>query len=72
MQAFSVEGGPQNVWGVERGWNEIVLLGKTLKFWVIFQKYALKLIKNCKNIEKMREKCKFIRKFLIFGWAINF
>ena len=48
MQDFSVEGGPQNVWGVSpifRGLNEILLLGKALKFGVIFQKYALKLIK---------------------------
>ena len=34
-------GGP-----IFRGWNEILLLGKALKFGVIFQKYALKLIKN--------------------------
>ena len=48
MQDFSVEGGPQNVWGgpIFRGWNEILLLGKALKFEVIFQKYALKLIKK--------------------------
>ena len=47
MQDFSVEGGPQNVWGgpIFRGRNEILLLGKALKFGVIFQKYALKLIK---------------------------
>ena len=31
-------GGPQNVWGgpIFRGWNEILLLGKVLKFGVIF------------------------------------
>ena len=48
MQDFSFEGGPQNVWGgpIFRGWNEILLLGKDLKFGVNFQKYALKLIKN--------------------------
>ena len=42
MQDFSVEGGgPQNVWV-----HKILLLGKALKFGVIFQKYELKLIKN--------------------------
>ena len=49
MQDFSVEGGgPQNVWGgpIFRGWDEFLLLGKARKFEVIFQKYALKLIKN--------------------------
>ena len=48
MQDFSVDGGPQNVWGgpIFRVWKEILLLGKALKLGVIFQKYALKLIKN--------------------------
>ena len=47
MQDFSVEGAPQNVWGgsdfsmVEK----ILLLGKVPIFGVIFQEYALKLIK---------------------------
>ena len=65
MQDFSFEGGPENVWGgqILRRWNEILLLGKALKFGVIFQKYALKLIKNWKNIEKFQKKCKFFRKF---------
>ena len=39
-----------------RGWNEILLLGRPIKFGVIFQKYALKLIRNLKIIEKIREK----------------
>ena len=61
-------GGP-----IFRGWNEILLLGKALKFGVIFLKYALKLIKNWKNIEKIREKMQIIpENFLIFGRAINF
>ena len=65
MQDFSVEGGPQNVWGgpIFRGWNEILLLGKALKFGVIFQKYALKLIKILRKLEK---KCRFFRKFFNF------
>ena len=48
MQDFSVEGGPQNVWGgpIFRGWNECLLFGKAIKIGVIFQKYAVKLIKN--------------------------
>ena len=55
-------GGP-----IFRGWNENLLLGKALKFGVIVQKYALKLIKNLKNIEKSREKCNFckVNKFYI-------
>ena len=74
MQDFSVEGGPPNVWGgpIFRGWNEILLLGKALKFWVIFQKFALKLIKICKIIWKIREKFKFFGNFLIFWRAIIF
>ena len=39
-----IGGGP-----IFRGGNKILLLGKALKFGVIFQKYALKLIK----IEKL-------------------
>ena len=61
--------GPPNVWGgpIFEGRNEILLLGKALKFRVIFQKYALKLIEIWKTIEKIREKCKVLQKFLIFG-----
>ena len=44
MQDFSVEGGGEGP--IFRGWNEILLLGKALKFGVNFQKYAFKLIKN--------------------------
>ena len=39
---------------------------KALKFGVIFQKFALKLLKICKIIEKTREKCKFFGKFFNF------
>ena len=55
-------GGP-----IFRGWNEILLLGKALKFGVIFQKLALKLIKICKMIGKIREKCKFYGNFFKFS-----
>ena len=73
MQDFSVEGGPQNVCGgpIFRGWNEILLLDKALKFGVIFQKLALKLIKICKIIGKIREKCKFFGKFFLNFLAGN-
>ena len=50
-------GGP-----IFREWNEIFLLGKVLKFGVIFQKYALKLIKIWKIIEKIREKMQIFPK----------
>ena len=59
MQDFAAEGGRPNVWGsVFEGRNEILLLGKALNFKVILQKYALKLIKIWKIIEKIREKWK--------------
>ena len=56
-------------WGgpIFEGRNEILLLDKALKCRVIFQKYGLKLNKICKIIEKIREKCKIFRFFLIFG-----
>ena len=74
MQDFSVERGPPNVWGgpIFRGWNEILQLGKALKFGVIFQKSALKLIKICKIIGKIRKNANFSEIFLIFWRAIIF
>ena len=48
------------------GRNEILLLGKALKFVVIFQKYALKLTK----IEKLLRK--FEKNSKIFGIFFNF
>ena len=63
-----------------RGWNEILLLGKARKIGVNFQKYALKLIKNLKSIDKIREKmkifykifnCRAGHKFLIMGKVKN-
>ena len=73
MQDFSVEGGPQNVWGgpIFRRWNEILLWGKALKFAVTFQKLALKLLKICKIIGKIREKRKFLGKFFLNFMAGN-
>ena len=73
MQDFSVEGVRQMLRGaIFRGWNEILLLGKALKFGVIFQKFALKLIKISKIIGKIREKCKFSGKFFNFLAGNNF
>ena len=64
MQDFSVEGVHKMFGGgpIFRGWNEILLLGKALTFGVIFQKYALNLIKNWKNFEKIREKMQIFQK----------
>ena len=47
MQAFSVEGGPQNVWGsdfsrVERNFT----IGQSPKIWGNFSKIWLKINKN--------------------------
>ena len=63
---FSVWGGSANGWGgpIFRGWNEILLLGKGLKFGGIFQKYALKLIKIWKINEKIREKMQIFQKMI--------
>ena len=59
-------GGGSDFSRVER----IFTIGKALKFGVIFQKYALKLIKNWKKIEKIREKMQFFSEnFLIFFWG---
>ena len=50
MLDFSGEGVHQMFWGpIFEGQNKILLLGKALKFRVIFQKYALKLKKYLKN-----------------------
>ena len=67
MQDFSVEGVHQMFWGpILEGRNEILLLGKALKLRVIFQKFALKLIKIWKIIEKIREKFKLFQIFYNF------
>ena len=61
-KCFFFGGGP-----IFRGWNEILLSGKALKFGVIFQKFALKLIKICKIIGKIRVKYKFFGNFFKFS-----
>ena len=49
--------------------DKILVLGKALKFGVIFQKYALKLIKKIENLTRKCEKqCKFFRKFFLIFW----
>ena len=60
-------GGP-----IFRGWNEILLLGKALTFGVIFQKYALELIKIENLLRKFENNAKFSENLLIFGRAINY
>ena len=69
---FRLRGGVRQMFGGSFfEWNEILLLGKALKFGVIFQKYALKLIKIWKIIEKFEKKCKILGKFLIMGKIMN-
>ena len=75
MQDFSVEGGPQNVWGgsnfsrVERNFT----IGQSPKIRGNFSKICIKINKKLKNIEKIREKnADFSEKFLNFGRAIYF
>ena len=60
-------GGP-----IFRGLNEICLLGKALKFGVIFQKYALKLIKIEKLPRQFEKKCKILGIFFNFRAGHNF
>ena len=67
MEYFSVEGVRQMFGGpIFEGQNKILLFGKVLKFGVIFQKYALKLIKIWKTSAENREKCIFFRIFFYF------
>ena len=52
-------GGKTSVWESDfEGRKEILLLGKALKFRVIFQKYELKIIESWKIIE-FEKKAKF-------------
>ena len=64
MQDFSIEGGPPNVCGVRffEGGTKFFSWVKALKFGVMFQKFAVKLIKICNIIGKIREKCKVFGK----------
>ena len=55
-----------------RGWKDMLPLGKALKFGVIFQEYALKLIKNWKILRNFEKNASFSENFLIFGPAIKF
>lgn len=49
-RSFRFEGAHQIFGGaIFEGGKEILLFGKALKFWVIFQKYTLQLIKIWKN-----------------------
>ena len=67
MQDFSVEGAHQK-FGVrisKVGTIKSFLLGKTLNFIVIFQTYALKLLKLWNTIEKIWENAIFEKKLLI-------
>ena len=60
---FRLKGFPKCLGGpIFREWNDILQLGNALKFGAIFQKYALKLIKNWKITEKIREKMQIFRK----------
>ena len=65
MQDFSVEGSSKGFWGgpIFEGRNENLRFGKALQFGVIFQKYALKLIKIWKIIENLRENANFSESF---------
>ena len=74
MQDFSVEEGPPNVGGsdfsrVEQNFTIV----HSPKIWGNFSKICIKINKNLKNIEKIREKMQnFSGKFLIFWQAIIF
>ena len=67
MQDFSVEG-VQKMFGgshfsmVERNFT----IGQRPNIWGNFSKICIKINKKLKNIEKIREKCKFLRKFFNF------
>ena len=64
MQDFSVEAGPQNVWGgsdfsrVERNFT----IGQRPKIRGNFSKIWIKINKKLKNIEKIREKMQIFQK----------
>ena len=64
MQDFSVEGGPENVWGgsdfsrVERNFT----IGQSPKIWGNFSKICIKINKKVEKIEKIREKMQIFQK----------
>ena len=54
----------QMFWGpIFDGRNEILLLGKALKFKIFFQKLALKLIKSWTYFENSRKMQSFVKSF---------
>ena len=64
MQEFSVEGGPQNVWGGS-DFSRVLLnftIGQSPKIWGNFSKICIKINKKLKNIEKIREKMQIFQK----------
>ena len=64
---FRFEGAHQIFGGaIFEGGKEILLFGKALKFWVIFQKYASK-VKKFENFLGKFEKNENFPNFLIFG-----
>ena len=73
-EGFFGWGGPPSVWrdSLFEGRDNILLLGKALKFGVIFQKFALKLLKIWKIMEKLsEEKQNFQEKFRFFARAVG-
>ena len=54
-------GGP-----IFRGWNEFFSIGQSPKICGNFSKICIKINKKLKNIEQIREKCNFFRKFFNF------
>ena len=66
MQDFS--GGGVDFSRVKRNFT----IGQSLKIWGNFSKICIKINKQLKNIEKIREKCKFLRKFINFQVGDNF
>ena len=64
MGDFSVDGVHQCLVGpIFEGRTEILILGKALKFTLIFEKYELKLIKIWKISEKIRAKMQLFPNF---------
>ena len=63
MQDFSVEGVHKMFGGgpIFRGWNEILLLGKALKFFGNFSKIGIKINKNLQNYWENARKMQIFR-----------
>ena len=68
MQNFSVDGVPQNVWGVRLFECETEFtIGQSPKIWGNFSKIGIKLIKICKIIGEIRENANFLERFFKFS-----